>query len=90
MDRVYAKFGQFDAWALREMTHREAPWSTSEIPGQIPRAQIKKFFRTQELPPDNEKLRHRRRMFRNPKLVQMTIQGFEELDGLGMGAVSDG
>lgn len=26
LDRVYAEFGQFEAWRLREMTHEEQPW----------------------------------------------------------------
>ncbi|HEY3297296.1 MAG TPA: type II toxin-antitoxin system antitoxin SocA domain-containing protein [Armatimonadota bacterium] len=26
LDEVYAVFGQFSAWKLRQMTHKESPW----------------------------------------------------------------
>lgn len=43
LDRVYAEFGQFSAWRLREMTHAERPWKemwdesdrTAEIPPSL-------------------------------------------------------
>ena len=37
-------FGQFSAWKLREMTHNETPWLTTNRNEEIPRDKIKKYF----------------------------------------------
>ena len=89
MDRVYAEYGRYDAWALRNMTHREAPWAESPPSGVISKPRLRKYFKTKELPPDDEMLRFRRSALRNATLAAMTAQGFEDLDALRMGSVSD-
>ena len=35
IDRVYATYGRFEAWALRNMTHDEPPWRDSTPSGVI-------------------------------------------------------
>lgn len=50
LDRVYAVYGQFSAWKLREMTHNETPWKsvyTSEKKHiVITKDSMKKFFKS--------------------------------------------
>jgi uncharacterized phage-associated protein len=46
IDEVYAVYGQFSAWRLREMTHEEAPWKEAQQSGVIPRAAMESFFKT--------------------------------------------
>lgn len=51
IDDVYTSFGQFTAWRLRQMTHKEPPWCETYRKGvqniEIPHALLIKYFRTQ-------------------------------------------
>lgn len=40
-------FGQFSAWKLRNMTHNESPWQTTERGTEISHAKLKAYFKTQ-------------------------------------------
>lgn len=46
--RVWNTYGKFEAWSLRERTHREAPWQDAFRDGvrniTIPKDAMKKFF----------------------------------------------
>jgi uncharacterized phage-associated protein len=44
LEQVYQIFGQYSAWKLREMTHNEAPWNTTEQGCEIDAAKIKDYF----------------------------------------------
>ncbi len=48
IDRVYTVFGQFSAWKLSQMTHRETPWQKHFRAGrkdsEIPLPEIRKYF----------------------------------------------
>jgi len=44
VNRVY---GQFSAWKLRDMTHNETPWITTERGEIISNDKIKAYFKTQ-------------------------------------------
>jgi uncharacterized phage-associated protein len=47
LDEVYAVYGQFSAWRLRDMTHEEAPWlSASATGGEISHEILREFFAT--------------------------------------------
>lgn len=47
LDEVYAVYGQFSAWRLREMTHEEAPWKAHhETGGEIPHDELRSYFKT--------------------------------------------
>lgn len=46
LDEVYEVFGQFSAWALRNMTHSEPPWSETDKDAEISHKAMKKFFAT--------------------------------------------
>jgi uncharacterized phage-associated protein len=46
LDAVYRVYGQFTAWKLRDLTHREAPWRDTPRHGEIHRESLHKFFRT--------------------------------------------
>jgi uncharacterized phage-associated protein len=49
--RVWNTYGQYDAWALRERTHRERPWLEAIRPDarqiEIVPSALKEFFATQ-------------------------------------------
>ena len=47
LDRVYAEFGQFAAWRLREMTHDEKPWKETEQNEEISLETMRAFFSSQ-------------------------------------------
>ena len=50
LDEVYAVYGQFSAWKLRDLTHDEAPWKNSfreGINAPISHQAMQEFFRTQ-------------------------------------------
>ncbi|MEO0985244.1 MAG: type II toxin-antitoxin system antitoxin SocA domain-containing protein [Cyanobacteria bacterium J06639_14] len=47
LDDVYAVYGQFSAWKLRNMTHEEEPWKTFNPNGTITHQSLKEFFKTQ-------------------------------------------
>lgn len=40
-------YGQFSAWKLRDMTHNESPWTTTERGAVITIDKIKTYFKTQ-------------------------------------------
>lgn len=44
LEEVYAVFGQYSAWKLREMTHEETPWKSTEQGKVIKTDVIKKYF----------------------------------------------
>lgn len=47
LDEVYSIYNQYSAWALRNMTHEEAPWKEQEvIPGIITHDSMAKYFKT--------------------------------------------
>lgn len=44
MNEVYDVFGQFSAWKLRDMTHQEKPWASTNRNDVIPKELIKEYF----------------------------------------------
>jgi uncharacterized phage-associated protein len=54
LDDVYAVYGQFSAWKLRNMTHEEAPWQDFQPKGTISHKALKTYFKTQIVDEDNE------------------------------------
>ncbi len=42
---VYEVFGKYSAWGLRNMTHSETPWQTTERNGVIDLEVIKQYFK---------------------------------------------
>lgn len=44
LDEVYAVYGQFSAWKLRNMTHEEAPWRDTPANMVITPERMKAFF----------------------------------------------
>lgn len=44
LDRVYTDYGQYAAWALRNMTHEERPWAETPQNEEIDRALMAEFF----------------------------------------------
>lgn len=46
LDEVYDVFGQYTAYALRNMTHSEPPWVDAKDGGIIPHAAMKAYFKT--------------------------------------------
>lgn len=44
LEEVYAYFGQYSAWKLRNMTHEETPWRETPKNGIISRESICKYF----------------------------------------------
>lgn len=51
IEDVYTSFGQFTAWRLRQMTHKEMPWCETYRKGvaniEIPQSLLAKYFKTQ-------------------------------------------
>lgn len=47
IDEVYEEYGQFSAWKLRNMTHKEEPWKSTMINGCISNNKMKSFFKEQ-------------------------------------------
>lgn len=45
LDMVYDNFGQYSAWALRNMTHSERPWQATPQSEVIPFELIRDFFK---------------------------------------------
>ncbi|MDU1582676.1 MAG: DUF4065 domain-containing protein [Peptoniphilus harei] len=41
---VYNVFGKYSAWGLREMTHNETPWKSTEQSEEISQESIKEYF----------------------------------------------
>jgi len=47
LDEVYATYGQFSAWKLRNMTHDEPPWSAvAPWGGRITHDALREYFKT--------------------------------------------
>lgn len=44
LEFVFNEYGQYTAWALRNMTHQERPWIETNINDVIDRCAIKEFF----------------------------------------------
>jgi uncharacterized phage-associated protein len=48
LNEIYRTYGKYSAWALREMTHREAPWlknyNSDELDIEIPLSDLHSFF----------------------------------------------
>lgn len=47
LDEVYAVYGQFSAWKLRNMTHEESPWKETPINEIISTQKMQEYFETQ-------------------------------------------
>ncbi len=47
LDEVYAVYGQFSAWKLRNLTHDESPWRDTDAGQTIPQNLLKAHFETQ-------------------------------------------
>ena len=47
LDEVYAVYGQFSAWKLRNMTHQEPPWYETPEGGEISHDALRSYFTTQ-------------------------------------------
>lgn len=45
LEQVYDAFGQYSAWGLRNMTHRESPWLDTPRNGVISQESIKQYFK---------------------------------------------
>lgn len=46
LEIVYEEYAQYTAWKLRNMTHEEMPWKTTERNEVIAKEKIKNFFKT--------------------------------------------
>jgi uncharacterized phage-associated protein len=47
LNDVYKVYGQFSAWKLRNLTHREPPWADTIQSSIISHASLKAYFKTQ-------------------------------------------
>ena len=45
LEEVYRVFGQYSAWALREITHQQEPWVKTKRNEEIPLKLIQDYFR---------------------------------------------
>ena len=45
LEEVYRVFGQYSAWALREITHAQTPWKSTVLNHEIPLSVITKYFK---------------------------------------------
>ncbi|MGB3300173.1 MAG: type II toxin-antitoxin system antitoxin SocA domain-containing protein [Phormidesmis sp.] len=52
LDDVYAVYGQFSAWKLRDMTHDELPWTETASGQTISLNLMKTYFQTQVVAED--------------------------------------
>lgn len=46
MDDVFANFGQFSAWKLRDMTHKEPVWQNTKLREVMSPAEMRAYFLT--------------------------------------------
>lgn len=44
LEEVYQVFGQYSAWALRNITHQQSPWLETKQDAEIPNAKIFDYF----------------------------------------------
>lgn len=49
LEEVYDTFGQYSAWKLRNMTHEETPWLTTQQSAVISTGVIKDYFKQEYL-----------------------------------------
>jgi len=49
LDEVYAVYGQFAAWKLRNMTHQEPPWRDTAEGEEISHDVLREYFKSQVL-----------------------------------------
>jgi len=47
LDEVYKVYGQFSAWKLRNLTHREPPWAETAQSKTISHTSLQAYFKTQ-------------------------------------------
>lgn len=47
LDEVYAEYGQYSAWKLRNLTHSEPPWRNTPRNGTIAEDKLAEYFKTQ-------------------------------------------
>ncbi|MDP9363220.1 MAG: DUF4065 domain-containing protein [Chloroflexota bacterium] len=47
LEEVYQVYGQYSAWALRNLTHEEAPWKDTPRNAAIPHEAMRTFFADQ-------------------------------------------
>lgn len=47
LEEVYSVYGQYSAWALRNLTHDEPPWQETRQNGVISLEKMQAFFQTQ-------------------------------------------
>lgn len=47
LNEVFTVYGQFSAWKLRDMTHREPPWERTPNGEEITHQHLKEYFDTQ-------------------------------------------
>lgn len=49
LNEIYAVYGQYSAWKLRELTHEDTPWINAyrKSNKEIPHTALKKYFKTQ-------------------------------------------
>ena len=49
LNEIYAVYGQYSAWKLRELTHEDSPWINAyrKSNKEIPHPALKKYFKTQ-------------------------------------------
>ncbi len=45
LKQVYSAFGQYSAWGLRNMTHGEMPWNSTNLNDVISLSKIKEYFK---------------------------------------------
>ena len=49
LSEVYATFGQYSAWKLRNMTHSETPWKSTSLNSVISKDKIQQYFKQEYL-----------------------------------------
>lgn len=47
LNEIYDTFGQYSAWALRELSHQTAPWRDTPHNTVIPKERMTSYFKTQ-------------------------------------------
>lgn len=47
LDEIYAVYGQFAAWKLRNMTHQDPPWHHTPAGQEITQDALRAYFKTQ-------------------------------------------
>ena len=47
LDSVFEQLGQFSAWKLMEMTHKEEPWKSTPLREEITNSKLRAYFSSQ-------------------------------------------